>query len=429
MVPSSGLSPVGVRLSGPGNRGPALLSLDLRQAQLNEPCVTKQGITLGVQAVAVFKVGNDAESITNAATRFLDQQDLVAQTIGRVLAGHLRSIVGNMTVEEIIGSRNTLAQQVKDAASDEMQKMGLDIDAFQIQEILDQTGYIDNIASPHVAAVQRDARIAKAQADQAAAEKEQEAAAHVAQFTRDSQVRQAAASADVQAASAKAAQAGPLAQAQASQEVISEQTVLAQKQADRRRAELVAEVQAPADAKAYETLKLAEAEGEANKARAAGLIGDNLDTIIATRMMDSMPELVKSIATGLNGSNLTILNGAEGIGQLITGLVAQSRAVYEAVLGAVPNAHLAADADVVEIPGAGPASAVATNGDGQGFGLPSVSVRWTVPSPDRASAHLPSVGLRSSYSSSSSSESFPSSCSARSRSSGVRAAKTPSHVK
>jgi uncharacterized membrane protein YqiK len=316
-----------------------MLSLDLRQAQLNEPCVTKQGITLGVQAVAVFKVGNDAASITNAATRFLDQQELVAQTIGRVLAGHLRSIVGNMTVEEIIGSRNTLAQQVKDAASDEMQKMGLDIDAFQIQEILDQTGYIDNIASPHVAAVQRDARIAKAQADQAAAEKEQEAAAQVAQFTRDSQVRQAAASADVQAAAAKAAQAGPLAQAQASQEVIAQQTLLAEREAERRRAELVAEVQAPADAKAYETLKLAEAEGEANKARAAGLLGDNLDTIVATRMMDSMPELVKSIAMGLNGSNLTILNGAEGIGQLITGLVAQSRAVYEAVLGAVPNAH------------------------------------------------------------------------------------------
>jgi len=343
-----------------------LLSLDLRQAQLNEPCVTKQGITLGVQAVAVFKVGNDSASITNAATRFLDQQDLVAQTIGRVLAGHLRSIVGNMTVEEIIGSRNTLAQQVKDAASDEMQKMGLDIDAFQIQEILDQTGYIDNIAAPHVAAIERDARIAKAQADQAAAEKEQEAAAQVAQFTRDSQVRQAAASADVQAASAKAAQAGPLAQAQASQEVITQQTLLAQKQAERRRAELVAEVQAPADAKAYETLKLAEAEGEANKARAAGLLGDNLDTIVATRMMDSMPELVKSIAMGLNGSNLTILNGAEGFGQLITGLVAQSRAVYEAVLGAVPNTHDAAASE----PGA--EQTPSANGDGQPF--PSVVV-------------------------------------------------------
>ena len=116
------------------------VSLDLRQAQLNEPCVTKQGITLGVQAVAVFKVGNDSESIINAATRFLDQQDQVATTIGRVLAGHLRSTVGNMTVEEIISSRDTLAQQIKSAASDEMQKMGLDLDAFQIQEITDPSG-------------------------------------------------------------------------------------------------------------------------------------------------------------------------------------------------------------------------------------------------------------------------------------------------
>ena len=118
-----------------------------------------------------------------------------------------------------------------------------------------------------------------------------------------------------------------------------------------------------------ETLKLAEAEGEANKSRAAGLLGGNLDTIIATRMMDSMPELVKSIATGLNGSNLTILNGAEGIGQLITGLVAQSRAVYEAVLGAVPNHEPSADDDPAATDAAGVASA-----NGESRPMPSVVI-------------------------------------------------------
>src|SRR6202012_1423357 len=95
------------------------------------------------------------------------------------------------TVEDVISSRNTLAQQIREAASDEMQKMGLDIDAFQIQEITDPSGYINNIAAPHVAAIERDARIAKAPADQVAAEKEQQAAALKAQYARDTEIKQA----------------------------------------------------------------------------------------------------------------------------------------------------------------------------------------------------------------------------------------------
>ena len=241
------------------------VSLDLRQAQLNEPCVTKQGITLGVQAVAVFKVGNDSESIINAATRFLDQQDQVATTIGRVLAGHLRSTVGNMTVEQIISSRDTLAQEIKGAASDEMQKMGLDIDAFQIQEITDPSGYIDNIAAPHVAAVERDARIAKAQADQVAAEKEQEAAALKAQYVRDTEIKQAGFAAEIEQAKAVSAQAGPLAEAHASQEVIEQRTLLAEKEAQLTEKRLESEVRRPADAEAYKTRAIAEGERDKTK--------------------------------------------------------------------------------------------------------------------------------------------------------------------
>ena len=73
-----------------------------------------------------------------------------------MLAGHLRSIVGGLTVEEIIGDRNRVAQEVKAASTDEMEKLGLVIDAFQIQEIKDATGYIENLAAPHAAAVARD---------------------------------------------------------------------------------------------------------------------------------------------------------------------------------------------------------------------------------------------------------------------------------
>jgi flotillin len=409
------------------------VSLDLRQAQLSEPCVTKQGITLGVEAVAVFKVGNDSESIINAATRFLDQQDQVAATIGRVLAGHLRSTVGNMTVEEIISSRDTLAQEIKGAASDEMQKMGLDLDAFQIQEITDPSGYIDNIAAPHVAAIQRDARIAKAQADQVAAEKEQQAAALKAQYVRDTEIKQAGFLAEIEQAKAVSAQAGPLAEAHASQEVIQQRTLLAEKEAELTEKKLESEVRRPADAEAYKTRTIAEgerdktkfeteaeafkqrtlaeaardttklsteaeasrrrtlaeadaeaarnqavgqseaaksqadgdayaqrtvasAEAEAIKVRADALQGDNQALIAANKLVDLLPGLVEAAATGLSGSNLTILNGADGVTELIAGLVGQGLSLYETLRPSIAgSADRGNGADRgTQIPGTGP---------------------------------------------------------------------------
>ncbi len=248
-----------------------ILSLDLYEAELEESCVTGQGIPLTVQAVAVFKVADDFQSIANAARRFLDQQDQMESLVGQILAGHLRSIVGSLTVEKIITDRNSLAQEVKSASSDEMEKLGLVVDAFQIQEVGDPSGYIKNLAAPHIAEVEKNARIAQAQADQAATEREQEANAQKAGFTRDSEIKQAGARAEVQAAQAEADQAGPLSQAKAAQRVTEEQAALAAKQAAKREAELVAEVQKPADAEAYKTVKLAQAQRDAMRAQADAL--------------------------------------------------------------------------------------------------------------------------------------------------------------
>ena len=185
------------------------LSLDLREALISEVCVTKLRIPLTVEAVAVFKVGDDNASIANAARRFLDQQQGMERLTSQVLAGHLRSIVGGLTVEEIIGDRNRVAQEVKSASTDEMEKLGLVIDAFQIQEIKDDTGYINNLAAPHAAAVARDARIAAAQADQAATEKEQEANALKAGFVREAEIKQAGYRAEIEQAQAAASPGGP----------------------------------------------------------------------------------------------------------------------------------------------------------------------------------------------------------------------------
>lgn len=356
------------------------LSLDLREAVIAENCVTKLRIPLTVEAVAVFKVGDDVSSIANAARRFLDQQQGMERLVSQVLAGHLRSIVGGLSVEEIIGDRNRVAQEVKAASTDEMEKLGLVIDAFQIQEINDATGYIKNLAAPHAAAVERDARIAAAQADQAATEKEQESAALKAGFVREAEIKQAGYRAEVEQAQAAAAQAGPLAQAKATQQVTQEQTVLATLQAEKREKDLIAEVEKPADAEAYRTIRLAEADRDAMKARADALSGGNQALIAANKIVDQLPALVEAAAKGLSGANVVLVNGTEGVTDLITNLVSQGYAIYDAVKGGLPSITNAALDPAPTSNGVAPASSA---------GAGSLTVRPRSPSPASSRSGTP----------------------------------------
>src|SRR5919202_2805234 len=191
----------------PGVQTVRRLSLDLREAQLAIECVTHQGIPVGIQGVVIFKVGDDYVSIANAARRFLDQQEHMDQRVHNVLAGHLRAIVGNMTVEEMIRDREKLTQLTRESSGIEMEKLGLIVDSLQIQEIEDPTGYIANLARPQAAAVQREARIAQAHADREATENEQQAEALKAAARRESQIKQAGFQAEVDEAAARAKQA------------------------------------------------------------------------------------------------------------------------------------------------------------------------------------------------------------------------------
>src|ERR1700753_3102098 len=143
------------------------ITLSMSEAEVQENCVTKQGIALQVKAVIAFKVGNDTASIVNAAQRFLSDQSQMAVLTGRIFSGHLRSIIGSMTVEEIVTERQKLASEVLDGSKAEMATIGLTVDALQIQSIDDLgAGYIAAMASPHNAAIQRQAQIAQAQANQ-----------------------------------------------------------------------------------------------------------------------------------------------------------------------------------------------------------------------------------------------------------------------
>ena len=350
-----------------------MLSLALREAEIVEECVTNQGIRLNVRAVSVFKVGDDPVSIANAARRFLSEQNRMEELVGRVFAGHLRSIVGGLTVEQIIRERDRVAQEIKDGSHAEMEKLGIVVDALQIQEIEDATGYINNLAAPHAAAVASQARIAQAKADQEASEREQEALALKAQYERDTAIKRAGFLAETEQAKAQAAQAGPLAEARASQDVIQQQTALAQRQAELAAQRLEAEVRRPADAEAYRQRTLAEAqrdqakfnaEGEAyrrttlataeaqaikvqadgtayaerttaeaqadaNKARATSLKDGNQELIAANRIVEALPAIVAAAAQGIAGSNLTILNGTEGVNQVVTELVGQGLTIFD----------------------------------------------------------------------------------------------------
>src|SRR5215212_151961 len=252
----------------PGVQTVRRLSLDLNQADLAIDCVTHQGIPLGVKGVLIYKVGDDFASIANSARRFLDQQDKMDQRVHNVFAGHLRAIVGNMTVEEMIRDREKLTSLTRGSSGTEMEKLGLIVDSLQIQEIDDPTGYITNLGRPHAAAVERDARIAQAQADQAATEAEQEADARKAAARRESSIKQSGFQAEVDNAKSRALQAGPLAEATARQEVVVQETRAAQLEAEREEQRLQATVRKPADAQAYQQVKLATAERDARIAAA-----------------------------------------------------------------------------------------------------------------------------------------------------------------
>ncbi|HEY6526717.1 MAG TPA: SPFH domain-containing protein [Solirubrobacteraceae bacterium] len=307
------------------------LTLAMREAEVAETCVTKQGIALQARAVIAFKVGNDPDSIVNAAQRFLSDQDQMSVLAGRIFAGHLRSIVGSMTVEEIVTERQKLATEVLDGSKAEMVKMGLIVDSLQIQSIDDMgAGYIDAMAAPHNAAIQRQAKIAQAQANQAAAEAEQESQRKQAEYQRETAIVQAKYKAEVDKAQAEAGQSGPLAEAGAQREVIAAQTELAQRQAELRQQQLMSEVVKPAEAEAEKTRVIAQADAQRMKIQAEAAASHN--RVALDRMLiDQLPLIVREAAGGLANANINVLNGADGLGQLAAGLVGQGLSIFESI--------------------------------------------------------------------------------------------------
>ncbi|HET6562061.1 MAG TPA: SPFH domain-containing protein [Marmoricola sp.] len=241
-----------------------LATMDLSSRRISvqiRGAVSGQGIKLNVEGVAIVKVGGNADQIRLAAQRFLSQQQDIEPFTQEVLAGALRSIVGGLTVEQIIRDRAAFAQRVADESENSLTGQGLILDTFQIQDVTDDGTYLADLGRPEAARIQQAASIAEANARQAAEQARIAAEEEIAVSQRALALRQAGIKAETDAAAANAASAGPLAQADRDQAILLEQEKVAVRQAALTERELETKVRKPADAERYRV----EQEAEANR--------------------------------------------------------------------------------------------------------------------------------------------------------------------
>jgi flotillin len=140
-----------------------LMSFDVAPQQ---DLYTKQGVAVTVEAVAQIKVKSDTESIWTASEQFLTKSDQEREgLIKLVMEGHLRGIIGQLTVEEIVKQPEMVGDRMRSTCADDMNKMGLEVISFTIKEVRDKNEYIINMGKPDVARIKRDADVATAEAD------------------------------------------------------------------------------------------------------------------------------------------------------------------------------------------------------------------------------------------------------------------------
>lgn len=140
-----------------------LMSFDVAPQQ---DLYTKQGVAVTVEAVAQIKVKSDPESIQTAAEQFLTKSDADREGLIRlVMEGHLRGIIGQLSVEQIVKEPEMVGDRMRATCADDMSKMGLEVVSFTIKEVRDQNEYITNMGRPDIARIRRDADVAAAEAE------------------------------------------------------------------------------------------------------------------------------------------------------------------------------------------------------------------------------------------------------------------------
>lgn len=260
------------------------ISLLSHKLDISTPEVyTEQGVPVMADGVAIIKIGGSIEDISTAAEQFLGKPiEALKGEAQEVLEGHLRSILGSMTVEEVYRNRDRFAQEVQGVAAKDLRKMGLQIVSFTIKDVRDKHGYLDALGKPRIAAVKRDADIAEAEAvrdsriKKALAEEEGQKAellrdTNIAEATKSKELKVAAFKREQDMARAEADQAYSVQEARAKQLVVEEQMKveivrkereidLEEKEIVRREKQYDSEVKKKADADRYAVEQAAEAE-------------------------------------------------------------------------------------------------------------------------------------------------------------------------
>src|SRR5512143_365228 len=299
------------------------------------------GVLVSVQAVANVKVRSDEQSLTAAAERFLGSTPTeIKQIAYKNLEGHLRSIIGRLTVEEIVRDRSKFNQEVLMEATSDLAKIGLGVDVLTIQKVSDSEGYIEALGKKRTAEVKRDAQIGEANAAREATiqsttalregkEKENENLALVALAEKERDVRKAKYGADVFSQQATAKQAGPLADAQARQQVIEQevlvelirtrkQTEVAEADALKREKQLLSEVVKPSEAQKQQISLQAEATRQREILEAEGkksaiiAIADGEKQRLAMEGLGQADALRAKLLAEAEGNKAKLLAEAEG---------------------------------------------------------------------------------------------------------------------
>lgn len=351
------------------------LSLELMTIEVvTDDVYTIQGVAITLEGVAQIKVASDDVSIRTAAERFLSKTRAeIINVAHETLAGHLRAIIGTLTVEQIYRERDVFAQSVQDVSASDLSNMGLGIDTFVIKDVRDKEGYLEALGRPRIAEVKRDATIA-----------EQLARTREAESMRDYELQKAAYDNEVSRKRAEANLAGTLQENKTNQLVRAEQVQIEviektkqievqEQEALRRERELEATVRKPAEARQYEIQTLAAAqkyeiqaraeadagairikgEAEADAIRARGLAEaeamkqkaaaweNYTQAALIQQIIDRLPEIASAVSAPLAKTDrIVVISNGDGAGagaSKISGdiakIISQVPATVEALTG------------------------------------------------------------------------------------------------
>ncbi|MNV23797.1 Inner membrane protein YqiK [compost metagenome] len=260
------------------------MSLVSHKLDTNTPEVyTEQGVPVLADGVAIIKIGGSVEDVATAAEQFLGKPaEALKQEAQEVLEGHLRAIIGKLSVEEVYKDKERFAQEVQEVAAKDLKKMGLIIVSFTIKDVRDKHGYLEALGKPRIAAVKRDADIAEAEAlrdsriKKAEAEEQGKKAelirdTNVAEASKENQLKVASFKKESDVAKAEADQAYAIQESKSRQNAVEEEMkvelVRKERQIDvetkeiaRREKQYDAEVKKKADAERYAVEQAAEAD-------------------------------------------------------------------------------------------------------------------------------------------------------------------------